>query len=370
MVGNSVGTYGLFWPQMASQPLDHRPLFHHRPRPCFLHQAFLPHKGPFALQLNFAHQRQTCTSVHLNLTQGPLRGLFHDPTLHLNPRQKSGFDLNEHWQADKDHYDNQKINGLTFPRTIRSSAFTRKLGIEGCDPLALPLAAFCINRPTTWLRKLAHGREMCLIPTGDIAAVVFTTELLSQLRNRGVDLDRVAMVRARQYGQTMDKISNTKHMAQVIAQEMQGWLPIWPTDPDSQHEKTQLRQQLAELRQRLGEEPAEGSTPPRTGQQSSSSQMSPLFPCQALPHRLLLQLTEDYLPRWFSTLSHTSEPSRIQLHLKTCHYRLPSDTDRMAQEPFIPEILSTSGQRLHQRLRAVCLQHLPESSTGFIIGTS
>ena len=80
------------------------------------------------------------------------------------------------------------------------------------------------------------------------------------------------MVRARQDGKTMDKASNTKHIAQVIAQQTQGWLPIRPTDPDSQHEITQLRQQLAELRQRLGK-PAEGSTPTRTGQQSSSSQM-------------------------------------------------------------------------------------------------
>ena len=41
-----------------------------------------------------------------------------------------------------------------------------------------------------WLRKLAHGREVYLIPTGDIAAVVFMTELLTQLRNKGVDMDK------------------------------------------------------------------------------------------------------------------------------------------------------------------------------------
>ena len=94
---------------------------------------------------------------------------------------------------------------------------------------------------------------MYLIPMGDMAAVVSMTELLTQLRNRGVDLDRVAMVRARQDGKTMDKSSNTKHMAQVIAQQMQGWLPIRSIDPDSQHEITQLRHQLAELRQRIRE---------------------------------------------------------------------------------------------------------------------
>ena len=39
-----------------------------------------------------------------------------------------------------------------------------------------------------WLRKLAHGRGLYLIPTGDIAAVVFAAEFFSQLRNRGIDL--------------------------------------------------------------------------------------------------------------------------------------------------------------------------------------
>ena len=42
-------------------------------------------------------------------------------------------------------------------------------------------------------------------------------------------------------------------------------------DPDSQHENTHLRSQLAELGQRLGDDP-----PPHTGQQSSSSQTTPI----------------------------------------------------------------------------------------------
>ena len=99
-----------------------------------------------------------------------------------------GFDLNPHWQDDKDHYDNQKINGLTFPQSIRQSTFTQKLDIEGCNPLQLPVAALLYQQANNfWLRKLAHGRELYLIPTGDIAAVVFMTELLTQLRNKGVD---------------------------------------------------------------------------------------------------------------------------------------------------------------------------------------
>ena len=104
-----------------------------------------------------------------------------------------GFDPNAHRQENRDHYDNQKINGLTLPRSIRQSALTHRLGIEGCDPLSLPVTALMYQHTNNhWLRKLAHGREIYLIPTVDIAAVVFTTEPLTQLRNRGIDLDRVS----------------------------------------------------------------------------------------------------------------------------------------------------------------------------------
>ena len=84
----------------------------------------------------------------------------------LDATRTYGFDLNPHWQEDKDHYDNQKINGLTFPRSIRQSAFTQKLDIEGCDPLQLPVAALLYQQANNfWLRKLAHGCELYLLET-------------------------------------------------------------------------------------------------------------------------------------------------------------------------------------------------------------
>ena len=79
--------------------------------------------------------------------------------------------------------------------------------------------------------------------------MVFATELLSQLRNRGIDWDRISQIRARQDGKHLDKTANTKyaaHWAQMIAEHIQGWLPLKTTDLDSQHEITQLRNQLAE----------------------------------------------------------------------------------------------------------------------------
>jgi len=187
-----------------------------------------------------------------------------------------GFDLNPHWQEDKDHYDNQKVNGLTFPRTMRQSAFTQKLDIEGRDPLSLPLAALLYQQANSfWLRKLAHGREVYMIPTRDIAAVVFMTELLTRLRNKGVDLDKVSHCRARQDGKLLDKTNNTKYAAQQIADIIHSWVPTCTTDPDTQHELTQLRSQLAQLRQRVGEDTGDTSTSPTTAPSASSPATTP-----------------------------------------------------------------------------------------------
>ena len=68
----------------------------------------------------------------------------------------------------------------------------------------------------------------------------------------------------------LDKTANTKYAAQQIAEQIQSWLPARATDPDSQHEITMLRNQLAELRQRIGEDVSDNATPPRPGQSSSS----------------------------------------------------------------------------------------------------
>ena len=83
---------------------------------------------------------------------------------------------------------------------------------------------------------MAHCRELYLIPTGDIAAVVFTTELLTQLRNKGVDIDKVCSSKARQDGKLLDKTQNTKYAAQQVADLIHGWVPTRAADPETQHE--------------------------------------------------------------------------------------------------------------------------------------
>ena len=144
--------------------------------------------------------------------------------------------------------------------------------------MKLPVAALLYQQANNfWLRKLAHGRELYLIPTGDIAAVVFMTELLTQLRGKGVDLDKVSSIRARQDGKLLDKTNNTKYAAQQVADIIHScWVPTRTADPDTQHELTQLRSQLAQLRQQLGEDTGKPSTPGNTGPSASSPASTPI----------------------------------------------------------------------------------------------
>lgn len=142
----------------------HQPFQHLLHRPCHIHD----------LLVRPAHHSHPLSHAHLHNVR------FESPS--CTPQKDKdnqeglrtyGFDPNPQWQDDKDHYDNQKVNGLTFPKSIRQSAFTQKLDIEGCDPLSLPLAALLYQQANNfWLRKLAHGRELYIIPTG-------TSQLLS-----------------------------------------------------------------------------------------------------------------------------------------------------------------------------------------------
>ena len=58
--------------------------------------------------------------------------------------------------------------------------------------------------------------------------------------------------------------------AQQIADLIHSWVPTRTADPDTQHELTQLRSQLAQLRQRMGEDTGDTSTPTNTGPSASS----------------------------------------------------------------------------------------------------
>ena len=95
-----------------------------------------------------------------------------------------------------------KVNGLDFPSKIRQSRFSSYKDIEGMDPLQVPLWKFLYQGlHNTWLRRVAYGRETFVLPFDNIGTTVFVAELVSQLRTRNVDLDKLATFRSRSAGQ-------------------------------------------------------------------------------------------------------------------------------------------------------------------------
>ena len=118
-------------PRMATPPCS----------PCRVHQLKLPHRAlhPF-LRPNFAMLAlHTCTTSPGGHTT-------------TDDNRAYGFDLNPHWQEDKDHYDNQKINGLTFPGAFVNLLSRISWTLKGVISVILWNCQWrpcCTNRPTT-----------------------------------------------------------------------------------------------------------------------------------------------------------------------------------------------------------------------------
>ncbi len=104
-----------------------------------------------------------------------------------------------------------------MPRTIRASSWTQLKDIEGCDPLTVPLSKLLYQGSENyWLRKLATGREVYVATMGEVSQVVFVSEILSQLRSRGIDLDKLARHKALQDGQALEKKKPSKALQNLL----------------------------------------------------------------------------------------------------------------------------------------------------------
>ena len=193
--------------------------------------------------------------------------------------------LGQHWKPDEEHYDTQKLNGLILPRTIRASSWSQLKDIEGCDPLTVPLSKLLYQGSENfWLRKLAAGREVYVATMGDVSQVVFVSEILSQLRTRGIDLDKLAQHKALQDGHALEKREAIQSLAKQIGDQLQRWSPSIQADTSSQHKIAELEARLAALQAAAnqsqapaaGNHQAEAPAPAPEGQPAPSRVQSPL----------------------------------------------------------------------------------------------
>ena len=226
------------------------------------------------------------------------------------------------WKPDAEFHDTGKANGIDFPSTVRSSKFSQHKDIEGMDPLQVPLWKFLYQGlNNTWLRRIAHGREVYILPFDNIGTTVFIAELAQQLRSRNLDLDRLALFRCKQQNVFLQQKEATQHMAKEVAQIMQSWLPAPSApDPTSQQRILDLEAQLATLKnQQTGDPSTQGSAPTGSatapifqalhGQQPPVSTFSPPSiltmrgsPLPWFEANMIQSLTETTYKKWLSNL--------------------------------------------------------------------
>ena len=213
-------------------------LLHHRRlhRSHHAHHGLSPHHLFHLHHLRSPNNLSTTPILHLNDT------LLHRDRRDLcHPRGSSAINEGytcrpieippvDQWKPDVDFHDSNKINGLDFPSRIRQSRFSSYKDIEGMDPLQVPLWKFLYQGlHNTWLRRVAYGRETFVLPFDNIGTTVFVAELVSQLRTRNVDLDKLATFRSRSAGQCVNQKEATQNMAKEVAQLLQSWLPAQPS---------------------------------------------------------------------------------------------------------------------------------------------
>ena len=77
--------------------------------------------------------------------------------------------------------------------TIQPTAWSRKKGIHGLDPLELPVHQLCrYGLQEFSLRPLSAGRFLGLVCTRSVAESVSTAQLLKSMRENAVDIDIIA----------------------------------------------------------------------------------------------------------------------------------------------------------------------------------
>ena len=172
--------------------------------------------------------------------------------------------LGQYWKPDEEHYDIQKLNGLTLPRTIRASSWTQLKDIEGCDPLTVPLSKLLYQGSENyWLHKLATGREVYVATMGEVSQVVFVSEILSQLRSRGIDLDKLAQHKALQDGHALEKKEAIQSLAKLVGDQLQRWYPSIQADTSSHHKIAELEAKIATLQAAAANQPQASATAPQ-----------------------------------------------------------------------------------------------------------
>ena len=89
------------------------------------------------------------------------------------------------WKTTQTMFDEATLYGHKFFKTIQPTAWSRRKGFVGLNPLTIPIGLLTRHGASEYgLRLLSEGRFMGLVTTRSIAESVFGSQMLKSFRER------------------------------------------------------------------------------------------------------------------------------------------------------------------------------------------
>ncbi len=190
------------------------------------------------------------------------------------------------WTQTTEHYDSNTNVGGPVYKQIQASAWSRRRGIHGQDPLTLPASSLlrygCEDHA---IRLLSQGKFIGLVPTRTVAESVFLSQLVKALRDHYIDLDSVAegAHKGPNPNKQMDPIKYITPLVQCIIEEIKSKEPV-QSSLEQVQKLASTEAQLAKAHQKLQQHGIQispqrnpGNTPelPTTSQEQAQSSQQP-----------------------------------------------------------------------------------------------
>ena len=94
------------------------------------------------------------------------------------------------WKTTQTMFDEEPLYGHKCYKTIQPTAWSRRKGFVGLNPLTIPIGLLTRHGASEYgLRLLSEGRFLGIVTTRSIAESVFGAQILKSFRESGIDID-------------------------------------------------------------------------------------------------------------------------------------------------------------------------------------
>ena len=172
------------------------------------------------------------------------------------------------WTQTTEHFDSNTNLGGPVYKQIQASAWSRRRGIQGQNPLTLPASSLlrygCEDHA---IRLLSQGKFVGIVPTRTVAESVFLSQLVKALRDHNIDLDAVAegTHKGPIPNRQNDPIKYFTPLVQCIIEEIKSKEPV-QNSLDQVQKLASTEAQLAKAQQKLQQHGIQISPQRHTGQ--------------------------------------------------------------------------------------------------------